>query len=131
MNAGAAAWDAARALVGTRFRLQGRDAATGLDCVGVIIAAYAAAGVRLDCLADYPLRGFPVERALAVLSGLPLQRVLDAGAAGDMGLYALPAGQLHFAIIGAGTLVHADAALRRVVEAPLARLPAPVGRWRC
>ena len=124
-----AAWAAARDLVGTRFRLQGRDPATGLDCIGVITAAYAAAGVRLAAIEDYPLRGVPVERALAVLANLPVERVEGIGRAGDFGLYLLPAGQLHFAMIGADRLVHADAALRRVVEAPLDRLPVPTGRW--
>ena len=34
-------------MVGTRFRFQGCDPATGLDCVGLVWAAYAAAGRRL------------------------------------------------------------------------------------
>jgi cell wall-associated NlpC family hydrolase len=130
MSVGARAWAAGRALVGTRFRLQGRDAASGLDCIGVIVAAYAAAGVRLAAIDDYALRGFALERALAGIDGSGLQRVGGAMAAGDVALFALPAGQLHLALIAPGRLVHADALLRRVVEAPEGRLPPPVARWR-
>jgi cell wall-associated NlpC family hydrolase len=35
---------AAETLVGSRFRLHGRDPETGLDCVGVVAAAMAAIG---------------------------------------------------------------------------------------
>jgi len=129
-DAGARAWSAAQALIGVRFRLQGRDAATGLDCVGVIIAAYAAVGVRLDCLGDYPLRGVSLAQALARFAALPLRRVEGARRAGDIGLYALPARQLHLALLDEDRLVHADAGMRRVAEAPLMRLPEPDVRWR-
>lgn len=130
ITVGARAWAAALALTGTRFRLQGRDAATGLDCVGLIVAAYAAAGVRLDAIDDYALRGFPLARALEGMVGSGLRRVSSPVAAGDVALFVLPAGQLHFALIAPGRLVHADALLRRVVEAPAARLPPPITWWR-
>lgn len=39
--------EAARGLVGIRFRPMGRTAAVGLDCVGLVFAAHAAAGVTL------------------------------------------------------------------------------------
>jgi cell wall-associated NlpC family hydrolase len=69
------AWAAGKTLVGVRFRLQGRDAATGLDCVGVIVAAYAAAGVRLAAIDDYALRGFELGRAEAAMAAAGLERV--------------------------------------------------------
>src|SRR3546814_20350651 len=56
-------------MVGVRFRPQGKDPVTGLDCVGLVWAAYAAAGRRLVRPANYPLRGWGLERiegALAV-----------------------------------------------------------------
>jgi cell wall-associated NlpC family hydrolase len=126
---GRCAWDAAKRLVGTGFRLQGRDPATGLDCIGVVIAAYAAAGVKLAALDDYPLRGTALADALAAIAASGLTRRESAAAAGDVALYALPAGQLHVALLGPASLIHADAGLRRVVEAPLARLPAPLACW--
>jgi cell wall-associated NlpC family hydrolase len=126
---GQSAWDAAKVLVGTRFRLQGRDPATGLDCIGVVLAAYVAAEVKLAALDDYPLRGTALVDALAAIDTSGLTRRESAAATGDVALYALPAGQLHVALLGPASLIHADAALRRVVEAPLERLPAPLACW--
>ena len=45
-RSGAAIAAAARALVGVPFRLQGRDPALGLDCVGLVGAAMRAAARR-------------------------------------------------------------------------------------
>ena len=123
-------WAAGAALVGTRFRLQGRDAATGLDCVGVIVAAHAAAGVRLEAIDDYALRGFAAERAAAALLTAGFVRVGDAVQPGDVGLFKLPARQLHLALLAPGQMIHADAGLRRVVMAPATRLPEAASRWR-
>lgn len=123
-------WAAAEALVGARFRLQGREPATGLDCVGVIVAAYAAAGVRLTALDDYALRGFGWQRAEAALQAAGFRRARGAVQLGEVGLFLLPARQLHFALLAPGRLIHADAGLRRVVSAPAARLPEAASRWR-
>ena len=123
-------WAAGEALVGVRFRLQGRDAATGLDCVGVVVAAFASAGVRLSAIDDYALRGFGLRRAEAVLAAAGLWRARGAVRIGDVGLFALPGRQLHLALLAPGRLIHADAGLRRVVIAPAARLPEPASRWR-
>lgn len=128
MTLGALAWQAGLALVGTRFRLQGRDTATGLDCVGVVLAAYEAAGVRLSAIDDYGLRGVPIDRALASFSASGLRPVENADV-GSIGLFVLPAGQLHVALTAPARLIHADALLRRVVEAPAARLPLPIAYW--
>ena len=126
----AAVWAAGTALVGAGFRLQGRDAATGLDCVGVIVAAYAAAGVRLAAIDDYALRGFAADRAVAALMTAGFARADDAVQPGDVGLFKLPARQLHLALLAPGQMIHADASLRRVVMAPASRLPAPASCWR-
>ena len=56
---------AARALVGARFRLHGRDPATGLDCVGLVAAALAAMGRRVPAPAGYALRNRDIAGALA------------------------------------------------------------------
>lgn len=105
-------------MVGVRFRLQGCVPATGLDCVGLVWAAYAAAGVRLVRPGDYPLRGWRRERIEAALARAGFGAVADA-AVGDVALIALAAGQFHLGLIGPTSLVHAHAGLRRVVEAPL------------
>ena len=116
---GAAAFEAAKALVGVRFRLQGRDVRHGLDCVGLIWAAYAGAGVPLVAPEDYPMRGWSAARIGAAMDASGLTRC-DAGPRqiGDAVLIALPAGQFHLGLLGGEHLVHAHAGLRRVVFAP-------------
>jgi hypothetical protein len=119
----------ARALVGTRFRPQGRSARDGLDCVG---AAALAAGIPADRIArDYRLRGqklADIEHQLRDLGCTPV-----AGGAvelGDVLLCEAGPAQFHMAIVTPGAFVHADASLRRVVERPLP-IPWPVvGAWR-
>lgn len=124
-------WQRAVDLVGARFRLQGRDPATGLDCVGVVIAAYAGAGVRLNAIDHYRLRSMQLDQVRAGLETSGLVRCDHRQlAAGDVGLFTLERGQFHLALLAADRLVHADANLRRVALAPLSRLPAPIGRWR-
>lgn len=115
----------ARALIGTRFRPQGRAAAEGLDCVGLVALA-------LDVGApprDYALRGGSTRRlsdALAAAGLAPAERM----APGDVLVLAPGTGQLHLGLFTGTGLVHADAGLRRVVERPLP-LPWPVlGIWR-
>ena len=116
-------------MVGVRFRLQGCDPATGLDCVGLVYAAYAAAGARLVRPGNYPLRGWARARVEAGLVAAGFLRVVDAARAGDVALIALAAGQFHLGLIGPASLVHAHAGLRRVVETPLDGV-AGAERWR-
>ena len=47
---------AAEALIGAPFRLHGRNAATGLDCIGVVTAAFVACGRETGSLPAYGLR---------------------------------------------------------------------------
>ena len=114
----------ARAAIGSRFRLGGRDPAYGLDCVGLVAWALEVD----DAPNGYALRGGVPERVIASLD----DRLTRAHAAepGDVMLFAAGPGQLHLGIASARGLVHADAALRRVVERPGA-VPWPVrGMWR-
>jgi cell wall-associated NlpC family hydrolase len=119
----------ARALVGARFRAQGRDLRLGLDCVG---AAAAAAGVAAERVRrDYPLRGpdlDEIEHGLCDLGCFPV----PGGAAepGDIIVCRPGPGQLHLAIATGDGFVHADAGLRMVVERP-GPVPWPMlGVWR-
>lgn len=106
---------AALALVGTRFRLHGREDG-GLDCVGLVGRALAASGWRGEVPTGYPLRGGDAAKAAALLdTSLPRG---DGRQPGDILLVAPGPGQLHLAIRTARGIVHADAALRRVVERP-------------
>lgn len=124
MRRGAAAAGAARALVGARFRLHGRDPATGLDCVGV-----AAAALGGEAPADYAMRTGDADRAASWIAAAGLSRVAT-GRPGDMVLMRSAPTQLHLGVLVEDGIVHADAGLRRVVERP-GPAPWPVlGIWR-
>ena len=115
----------ARALVGTRFRAQGRTAADGLDCIGLVALAVGARNVPRD----YALRGCPAARLTAGLRAAGLGAVREM-AAGDVLVLAPGPGQLHLGLFTGSGLIHGDAGVRRVVERPLP-LPWPVlGIWR-
>ena len=117
-------------MVGTRFRFQGIDPATGLDCVGLVWAAYAAAGVPLQRPRAYPLRGWEGERVEAALTAAGLVPAVDGLRIGDVALIALPARQFHLALTGLDALIHAHAGLRRVVETPVDASALKAPRWR-
>ncbi|MDT0576536.1 NlpC/P60 family protein [Croceicoccus sp. F390] len=109
---------AAESLVGTPFRLCGRDPATGLDCVGLIGAAAARAGRPLDLPVSYSLRNLNVDRLLEHARGSGLVRLDgEARRVGDILLFRLGPVQLHLALFaGPNCYIHAHAGLRRVVK---------------
>ncbi len=117
----------ARACVGTQFRVQGRLPSVGLDCVGVVVCAAAAAGIRLADMADYSLRGEQARRLAAALAGW---RRVERGTAGDVLVVAPAVGARHVGVMTAGGLVHAHAGLRRVVEGPVDPDWRVIGLWR-
>lgn len=105
----------ARALVGTRFRSQGRGMG-GLDCVGVVLATYEICPAEVR--QNYRLRGThrtQVEQGLSTF----FRRILrNAARPGDVMLFAVADDALHLAVRTATGFVHAHAGLRRVVETP-------------
>ena len=105
----------ARALVGTRFRLQGRDE-QGLDCVGVAIAVF---GLPAEAVRrNYRVRG-EYEDELRTFLRKQFRRVpVKQLRPGDLMLMRVAADQLHLGIWTGAGFVHADAGLRRVVETP-------------
>ena len=123
----------ARAAVGARFRLHGRDPADGLDCVG--LAAWAL-GVRA-LPTGYGLRSGDHDATAMLIAGAGLRRVAAPAPgdlllvrAGDLLLCLAGPGQLHLAIWTGGGVIHADAMLGRVVERPGA-VPWPIlSNWR-
>lgn len=128
MKPGERAVAAARAAAGARFRLHGRDATGGLDCVGLAALALRAEGFAGDVPSGYALRSGDVANVVASLMALGL-RPAGNGRAGDLLLLDAGPGQLHFAIETDTGIIHADAVLRRVIERT--DLPWPViGRWR-
>ena len=117
---------AARALIGIRFRPQGRSPETGLDCIGVVAAAIETERVPRD----YALRGGSVARLSAGLKAAGLREVAMMRA-GDVLVMAAGPAQLHLGIFTGTGLIHGDAGLRKVVERP-APVPWPIIQiWRC
>lgn len=117
----------ARACMGARFRPQGRSAAEGLDCAGLVAIAYALPSPPRD----YPLRGEHGGRIGENLAAAGLATIApEAAGAGDLLLLRTGPGQVHLAILTDGGFIHADAALRRVVEAPGAPPWPVIAAWR-
>ncbi|RYY46820.1 MAG: peptidoglycan endopeptidase [Sphingomonadales bacterium] len=115
----------ARATIGARFRLHGRDPDTGLDCIGLAAIGMGAVAVPTG----YRLRNADAARVGAFVAAMGLAVAADRRA-GDLLLVRPGPGQLHLAIDSGDGVIHADAVLRRVVERPGA-IPWPViGRWR-
>jgi len=122
---------AAAGLVGSPFRLHGRDPATGLDCVGLVVAALSAAGATPHAPTGYSLRNLSVDQWLhfAVRSGLALSH--EPIRAGDVLLIALGHCQHHLAIAdGDASIIHAHAGLRQVVRQPLEPSWRICTKWR-
>lgn len=113
--------------------MHGRDAATGLDCVGLVAAAFAAAGVRVGFVPDdYRMRDVALGQLEGWLRVAGLGAVDDC-AVGDVVVGDMGRGQFHLMIAGppgdGGACVHAHAGLRRVVLMP-GVVGSVVGRWR-
>ncbi len=127
---------AARSAIGTRFRLHGRDPAFGLDCVGLVAVALRAGGATAIVPDGYALRSGDADAVAAMIVAAGLAPATEPEA-GDVLLCRAGPGQLHLGIDGglgsdhlSGSIIHADAQLRRVVERP-GPPPWPViGRWR-
>lgn len=117
----------ARAMLGVRFRPQGRDRDYGLDCIGVVACAFRLSGVPRD----YRLRSGDAD---AATGGLERNRfsAVPVGEAGPGDVLLMRAGhdQLHLAILTPAGFVHADASLRRVVEVPGSPVWPIVSAWR-
>lgn len=126
------AWTAAALLVGTRYRLHGRSAEHGLDCVGLVALAYARAGLRFAPPPDdYRLRGDARARVAAMLEQSGFARI-DGGAwlHGDVLLVHVGTGQQHLILASPDAHIHAHAGLRRVVLTPGAPAGPALGHWR-
>ena len=119
----------ALALVGTPFRLRGRDSRTGIDCVGLALLAFGRAGVPVSEPPSYQLRGTARDRAAMILSGGGLMPATSE-MPGDLVLVESGPLQLHLMIRAGAGHVHAHAGLGRVVEMPLPSLWPVHGIWR-
>ena len=128
---GQALAEAALALVGTRFRLHGRDPATGLDCIGLLEAALAQIGRPVQLPQGYRLRLANLDRWLPEPATLGFVACEGPPQSGDVLLLAPAPSQYHLAIaLGANHFVHAHAGLRRVVSEPGCPAGAVLHHWR-
>jgi cell wall-associated NlpC family hydrolase len=109
--------EAARGYVGTRFHANARLPGVGLDCIGVIVCAALAAGLKPRDQDAYPMR--PNGQLRAQLEA-QLLRVTTARP-GDV-LLMRWRGDVephHLALYTGPTLIHAYATVRRCVEQPM------------
>lgn len=122
---------AAASLVGTRFRLHGRDPAIGLDCVGLLAAALEHLGRPSALPNGYRLRNRDIAAWLPDPAACGFAPVSDGLRPGDVVLTRPGPGQVHLAIAAsAGGWVHAHAGLRRVVHQPGGLPGEALGHWR-
>lgn len=113
---------AARAVVGTPFRHQGRIAGKGLDCAGLLVHVARTVGVepiQREGYARLPTYG-QLEETLQenVDAGILVTVPIDDLLLGDMVLmwFEGEGASRHLGIIGDGTLIHSWAVVRRVCE---------------
>jgi hypothetical protein len=118
-----------RALIGVRFRAQGRSVEHGLDCIGV--ARMASGTSETGGRRHYCLRASDPEIANGEFEACGFLRLAPCEAeAGDLLLVRPGPDRLHVVILTDLGYLHADAGLRRVVEVPGA-VPWPVlSAWR-
>lgn len=119
----------ARALVGTRFRPQGRRREHGLDCLGLVATAGNLPAELVPT--GYAMRSEVRKDMLSLTLDDRVERiaVADSGE-GDVLLVQSGPGQHHFLILLNDGFVHADARLGRVVETPGAVGWPALAAWR-
>lgn len=116
--------------VGVRFRLHGRDPETGLDCLGLVAAALRDSGRTPVMPANYTLRHRDVARLLPFAGANGFRPAEGVVQAGDLLLLRPGSTQYHLAIAcGSTRVVHAHAALGRIVVSPLGS-ETPALHWR-
>jgi cell wall-associated NlpC family hydrolase len=111
---------AAHNCVGARFRLQGRDPAYGLDCVGLISYCAKLAGLPVADRLDYDVTTDPtILSAHLIQSGFrkKTEGMLEPGDVVLLSFFGTPN---HAAISSTSGIIHADMRLRKVVHHRLA-----------
>ena len=117
MTTGPELAEAAEALVGTPFRLHGRDPATGIDCVGLLGAALERCGRPALLPNGYSLRARVLPELAGFAAGCGLVPASGAFAPGDVLLVRIEPCQHHLLIAAAeGRFIHAHAGLGRVIN---------------
>lgn len=121
----------AAGLIGTPFRLHGRDPAHGLDCIGLAQVALHRAGLPVSAPAGYRLRNTAIDSFLSGVAGPWLEPVRGAVRTGDLVLVQPGPAQHHLVIIGPdNSFIHAHAGLGRVVRTPGQPFWPVCSQWR-
>ena len=121
----------AEALLDTRFRLHGRDPATGVDCIGLLVAAMARGGQMIAVPTGYPLRLRDLAQWLPDPAACGFSAAQGPFRAGDVVMLQPGPAQFHLAIADR-TLgwIHAHAGLRRVVREGALPAGTITAHWR-
>jgi hypothetical protein len=123
--------EAATRFIGAPFRLHGFDPATGLDCVGLVVASLAVLGGHPVAPHGYGLRNLCIDQWLHFAERSGLVRARRAIGPDEVILARLGYGQHHLLItVGDGDVVHAHAGLRRVVRHRRDNTLGLSARWR-
>jgi cell wall-associated NlpC family hydrolase len=122
---------AAEALVGTRFRLHGRDPASGLDCIGLFAVAMARMGRVVAVPNGYAMRLRDIAAFRPLAGEFGFSEAAGPVRPGDVAMFAVGPVQFHLGIASCGgNFVHAHAGLRRVVIGPPGSDWRLAGHWR-
>lgn len=132
MTRGLALAGAAESFLGCAFRANGRVPEIGLDCIGLLQAAFEQAGIPARLPVGYRLRTGDwsgLDDWAGKLGFVVAEGLLQPG---DVCLFRPSPMQMHFAIAGTDGLsfVEAHAGLRRVVLTPSPYPHPAVRRWR-
>ena len=122
---------AAAELIGSPFRLHGRDPATGLDCVGLVYASLLRIGRLPSAPQGYRLRNSDPSRWFAFAERSGLLAVSGAVAIGDVLMVEPGPGQQHLLIAESREIaIHAHAGVGRVVRQPIDFSHDAQSHWR-
>ncbi len=125
--------DAARAWLGVRWRHQGRNSHSGVDCIGLCICVARECGYRVPDATGYARRQ-DGGQLIAVLSSHLSVVPTDQGRQGDVALFRDEGFPVHVGIMalkrGLRTVIHAHARRRQVLEEPLETVGQPLGMFR-
>ena len=131
MSDGARLATAAANLIGSKFRLYGRDPETGLDCVGLVIASLRSIDRKPKVPTGYRLQNTSIDRWLKLVEPSGLREAAGDIEPGDVLLIQPGPGQHHLLIAeSTTTAIHAHARIRRVVRQPMDRNARVLARWR-
>lgn len=122
---------AGTALVGSPYRFRGRDPATGIDCIGLILCAMERAGRPAIDLPHYALRNLSVEPYLAFAARNGFGPCRGQMCGGDVLLVRTGPAQHHLVLVlSKDRFAHAHLGARKVIVQHALQPWAVVAHWR-